>query len=106
MLPQPAQRPQATELGALSFKIVGSGKSSGAAVGSRPLQIQEKEDAHCPKSAERRPSVGAAIGSWPEIEPVSEFKEPFRMLDQSQTELSKGSTFFMAWRLGGALNTE
>ena len=37
VLPQPPLRPRATEQGAPSFKIVGSGKSSGAAVGSGPL---------------------------------------------------------------------
>ena len=99
VLPQPALQPRVTELGALSFKIVGSGKPSGAAVGSGSLQTQEREGAHCSKSVEPRPSVGAAMGYWLGI-------EPFRKPAHSQTELSNGSSFFMESGLGGVLDTE
>ena len=103
MLSQSAQRPRVTELGASSFKIVGSGKPSRAVVGSGPLQTQERKGAHCSKSTEPRRSVGAAMRCWPEKEPV-ESKEPFRMPTHSQTELSKGSSFFMVSELGGVLD--
>ena len=103
VLSQLAQRSRATELGAPTFKIVGSGKPSRAAVGSGHLQNQERKGDHCSKSAEPRPSVGAAMEYWLGIEPV-ESKESFRMPAHSQIKLSKESSFFMVSGLEGAFD--